>query len=122
MHSIPYEIEGKRGSVRVSLLPAPKGVGLVIGDEAKKILQIAGIKDIWTKTFGQTRTRLNYSYALYDAFKKMNRIKIDVGEIRQEIQIRKEVIEEIPEIKGEETADVVVEDVVEANKEEGTKE
>src|SRR3989338_10095270 len=53
LHSVPYEIEGKRGSVRVVLLPAPKGVGLVIGDEAKKVLQIVGIKDIWSKTFGQ---------------------------------------------------------------------
>src|SRR3989344_2076942 len=111
LHSIPYEIEGKRGSVRVSLLPAPKGVGLVIGDEAKKILQIAGIKDIWSRTFGQTRTRLNYSYALYDAFKKMNRIKIDVGEMRQEIHEKKEVIEtEIPAVENIEAEAPVVEE------------
>lgn len=99
LHSIPFEVEGKRGSVRVTLMPAPKGVGLAIGDEAKKILHIAGVKDIWSKTFGQTRTRHNFSFALYDAFRKMNRMKIEEGEMRQEIPV--EVKEEKEEGKEE---------------------
>ena len=45
-HSIPFLVEGKSGSVRIKLMPAPQGTGLVAGDECKKILKLAGIKDI----------------------------------------------------------------------------
>lgn len=45
-HSIPFKVEGKCGSVRVILIPGPKGLGLVASDEAKKILRLAGIKDV----------------------------------------------------------------------------
>lgn len=75
-HSIPVEITGKAGSVRITLLPAPKGIGLAINDEAKKIARLAGIKDVWAKSYGETRSRLNYAFALYDAFKRTNRMKM----------------------------------------------
>ncbi|MEM5836746.1 MAG: 30S ribosomal protein S5 [Candidatus Aenigmatarchaeota archaeon] len=70
-HSIPFKVEGKSGSVRVILMPAPKGVGIVASDEAKKILRLAGIKDVWIKTFGKTATRMNLISAIYDALKKL---------------------------------------------------
>ncbi len=70
-HSVPFKIEGKSGSVRVVLQPAPKGVGLVTDDESKKILKIAGIKDVWVKTYGNTGTRFNLISAIYDALKKL---------------------------------------------------
>ncbi len=69
-HSIPIKVEGKCGSVRVLLIPAPQGTGLVIGDEFKKILRLAGVKDIYSKTFGQTRTTVNAAFACIDALKK----------------------------------------------------
>lgn len=70
-HSIPYRVEGKSGSVRVVLMPAPKGVGLVANDEAKKILRLAGIKDAWLKSYGNTGMRQNLVSAIFDAFKKL---------------------------------------------------
>ena len=80
-HSIPLEIEGKRGSVRVVLKPAPKGVGLVVSNEAKKIMRLAGIKDIWSKSFGETHSRINYVDAIYIAFKKINGMRLMVEEV-----------------------------------------
>ena len=68
-HSIPFQVEGKVGSVRVVLKPAPKGLGLVIGDAAKSVLELAGIKDIWSKTFGDTRTTQNFSKAIFEALR-----------------------------------------------------
>jgi len=70
-HSIPYKVEGKSGSVRVILMPAPKGVGLVADDESKKIFRLAGIKDIWVKTFGNTSMRINLIRAIFNALKKL---------------------------------------------------
>ncbi len=70
-HSIPFKIKGRSGSVRAVLIPAPKGVGLVASDEAKKILRLAGIKDVWVKTFGNTSMRINLINAIFDALKKL---------------------------------------------------
>jgi len=71
LHSIPFKVEGKCGSSRVILIPAPQGTGLVIGDECKKILKLAGIKDIYSKTFGQTRTSINLAKACVNALEKI---------------------------------------------------
>jgi len=58
-HSIPFKINGKCGSVRIQLIPAPAGVGLASADKVKQLLRLAGIEDIWSKTFGDTRTSEN---------------------------------------------------------------
>jgi len=71
-HSIPFKVEGKCSSARIILIPAPKGTGLVVDDEVKKILKLAGIKDIYSKTFGQTRTKYNLITACINALKKIN--------------------------------------------------
>ena len=79
-HSIPFKTRGKAGSVRVELLPAPKGVGLVVADEIKKVMRLAGISDVWSKTFGDTRTRLNFVRATIDAFKNLNKMIVSEEE------------------------------------------
>ena len=71
-HSIPYEIEAKTGSVIIKLMPAAKGTGLVIEDECKKILALAGIKDIHSKTRGHTKTKFNLAKACIRALKKLS--------------------------------------------------
>lgn len=75
-HTVPFVVEGKCGSVRVKLIPAPRGSGLVIGDECKKILKLAGIEDIYSMTKGQTRTVFNFANACIDALKKTSRMKL----------------------------------------------
>lgn len=70
LHTVPFEVTGKAGSVRVKLIPAPQGTGLVTADEIKKVLKLAGIKDVYSKTFGKTRTTFNTIKATIDALKK----------------------------------------------------
>lgn len=72
-HSIPFEVEGKSGSVRIKLIPAPQGTGLVVANELKKVLKLAGIKDVYSKTLGQRRTTFNLIKACIDALEKTNR-------------------------------------------------
>ncbi|RLI03880.1 30S ribosomal protein S5 [Candidatus Bathyarchaeota archaeon] len=74
-HSIPFKVTGSVGSVRVTLIPAPKGLGIVAGEVAKKVLELAGIKDVWTFTRGNTRTTINFAKACYEALKKTMFIK-----------------------------------------------
>lgn len=76
-HSIPFKTKGKCGSSEILLLPAPQGTGLIVGDECKKILRIAGIKDVYSKTFGQTRTTFNMAKACLNALKNLNNMKND---------------------------------------------
>lgn len=75
-HSIPLEVNGKAGSVRVTLKPAPQGIGLVTGDIGKKVLELAGIKDVWSSSRGQTRTTINFAKATFDALKQTNLFRI----------------------------------------------
>ncbi len=72
LHTVPQKVTGKSGSVRVTLIPAPQGTGLVAAGELKKILRLAGIKDIYTKTFGKQRTTFNLVGACFDALRKTN--------------------------------------------------
>jgi len=74
-HTIPFKVTGKSGSVRVTLLPAPGGVGLSIGDVGKRILRLAGIEDVWSRTKGQTQTTINFAKATFDALKQLTKIK-----------------------------------------------
>ncbi len=70
-HSIPFKTKGRSGSSRIMLWPAPQGTGLVAGGEVKKILKLAGIKDVYSKTFGQTKTTFNLAKATINALKKL---------------------------------------------------
>ena len=69
-HTVPFIVEGKTGSSRVKLMPAAQGTGLVAGDELKKILKVAGIKDVYSVTKGKKRTTLNMAKACIDALSK----------------------------------------------------
>jgi small subunit ribosomal protein S5 len=75
-HSIPFTVTGKCGSVEVKFMPAPKGKGLCCASDVAKTLALAGIKDIWAKTRGQTRNRLNFIYACEDALKQLVKTKV----------------------------------------------
>ena len=69
-HSLPFETVGKSGSVTIRIIPGPRGLGLVASEIAKVILRLAGIKDCWTRSYGQTRTVPSFAYAVYDALRK----------------------------------------------------
>ncbi|MCJ7649727.1 MAG: 30S ribosomal protein S5, partial [Candidatus Lokiarchaeota archaeon] len=77
-HSIPFKIKGKCGSVRIELIPAPAGVGLACADKVKQLLRLAGIEDIWSKTFGDTRTSENLVKATFDALKQAHKFHFNI--------------------------------------------
>ena len=72
LHSVPFKVTGKSGSVSVTLIPAPQGTGLVVANELKKILKLAGIKDVYSQTSGKRRTTFNLIKACVNALKKTN--------------------------------------------------
>jgi small subunit ribosomal protein S5 len=56
LHSIPFKVSGRGGSVTIEILPGPRGLGLVAGENIRSLLKLAGLKDAWTKSFGSTNT------------------------------------------------------------------
>jgi small subunit ribosomal protein S5 len=93
-HSIPYKVTGKCGSVELSLLPAPKGTGLCIESECAKILQLCGIKDVWSKAKGHTKTKINVIHACIAALKQLTDIKSNDVHTKSLGLVRGKVIEE----------------------------
>lgn len=74
-HTIPCMVEGKEAGARVRLTPAPKGTGLITEKECRRVLNLAGLKDIYSKALGNNKTKLNVIYACFDALKKLVKIK-----------------------------------------------
>ena len=68
-HSLPFRVTGKCGSVRVDIVPGPRGLGLVGGEIVKTVLTLAGVRDCWTRTYGSTSTLASTALAVYDALR-----------------------------------------------------
>jgi small subunit ribosomal protein S5 len=69
LHSIPFKVRGRGGSVTIEILPGPRGLGLVAGENIKSLLKLAGLKDAWTKSFGSTSTMASTIKAIFDALR-----------------------------------------------------
>lgn len=72
-HSIPFTVEGKCGNSKMKIIPAPKGTSLCMERESKKIIQLAGIKDVYANSKGSSK--INTIYACFDALKKLSKTK-----------------------------------------------
>ena len=82
-HTVPFKVTGKTSSVSVTLMPAPAGVGLVVGDVGKTILKLAGIHDVWSQTFGQTQTTVNFANAVFGALKELSNVKASEEDLKK---------------------------------------
>ena len=74
--SMPYRVAGKSASVRVELMPAPEGTGLVVGEAIKDVMRFAGVKDVWSKTSGNTRSKLDFVKAAVNALSNTTKMRM----------------------------------------------
>jgi len=69
--TIPHDIKIKYKAARILLLPAVPGTGVKAGGTVRKVLELAGVKDIMSKCFG-TKNKLNNTKATFEALKLLN--------------------------------------------------
>jgi small subunit ribosomal protein S5 len=68
--TIAYEVIGNQGAAKVLLKPAPAGTGVIAGGAVRAVVELAGIRDIVSKSLG-ARTKNNMANATLNALKQI---------------------------------------------------
>lgn len=69
--TIPFELTEKFKSARIFLKPARPGTGIISSSAIRPILELAGIKDIYTKIYG-TKNKITNGYCVMKALSRFN--------------------------------------------------
>ena len=78
--TIPHEAIGVQGASKVMLKPAAKGTGVKAGGPVRSVLEMAGVKDILSKSLG-SNTKINMAYATLNALKVQRTVE-EVARLR----------------------------------------
>ena len=78
--SVPHDLTGKFGSASVLIKRAPEGTGIIAGGPARAVLELAGYKNIRTKSLG-SNNKQNVVLATIEALKQL-RSPEDVAKLR----------------------------------------
>ena len=68
--TIPHEVLGKVAGARIMLKPASPGTGVIAGGGVRAVLEVAGVRDILTKSQGSANV-LNVVQATFDALSQL---------------------------------------------------
>ena len=78
--TIPHPIRGRFGASKVILIPAVSGTGIIAGAAVRAVVEVAGVKNLLTKSFG-TSNPINLVKATFNALSLL-RTKEEAAELR----------------------------------------
>lgn len=78
--TLPHEVKSKFGASMVKLVPAAPGTGVIAGATVRTVLELAGVRDCLTKSFGSNNQK-NLLKAAYDGLMRL-RSKAEIAELR----------------------------------------
>ncbi|MGB9689839.1 30S ribosomal protein S5 [Thermogutta sp.] len=78
--TIPHQVWGEFGAAKVVLIPAGPGTGVIAGAAVRAVCEAAGIKNILTKSYGNTNP-INLVKATMNALEKL-RSRAEVERLR----------------------------------------
>src|SRR5512145_2022491 len=76
--TIPHEVLGKVAGAKVMLKPASPGTGVIAAGGVRAVLEVAGVRDILTKSMGSANV-LNVVMATFDALQKLRSAQIEAA-------------------------------------------
>ena len=85
--TIPHQVLGRYGSAQVLLKPAPEGTGVIAGGPVRKVMQVAGIHNVLTKSIGTSNPH-NVIKATFDALLRLK----DIAKVAEQ---RSKTVEEL---------------------------
>lgn len=85
--TLPHETVGLFGTTKIVLMPAPEGTGVIAGGPARAVLELCGVKDIRTKSYG-TNNPINTVKATLEGLKALRTAE-------QVAKLRGKTVEEI---------------------------
>lgn len=71
--TIPHEVKAKYGACTVFLKPAKVGTGVIAGGPVRSVLELAGVKNIYSKVYG-SRTAINMVRAVCGSLKELKTV------------------------------------------------
>jgi small subunit ribosomal protein S5 len=79
--TIPHQVIGRYGASQVVMVPADEGTGVIAGESVRSVMDLAGVRDILTKSYGSNSPK-NLVKAAFEGLRAL-RSKDDVRRLRE---------------------------------------
>jgi small subunit ribosomal protein S5 len=101
--SIPHQVTGRYGSAQVLLKPASEGTGVIAGGPVRKVMQVAGIANVLTKSLGTSNPHnvVKATFAALLSLKDANQVAETRSKTLEEISGRPPKVEKVEKAAGE---------------------